>query len=56
MKELIKYFTLLLVICVVHALISIDLICYAQDKNEEKHRLINFLLLGVGMRRKPGRS
>lgn len=32
-----KYFTLLLVICVIRALISFDLTCYAQAKNKEKN-------------------
>lgn len=36
MKELTKYFPILLAIYMVNPLISVDLICYGQDKNEEK--------------------
>jgi len=45
MKELKKYLALLL-ICVVHVLISVDLICYAQDKNEEKTQTHKLFFVG----------
>ena len=47
MKELIKHFTFLILIFVLYALISINFIGYAQDKNEEKTETHKLSFIGT---------